>query len=72
MTTYTNRATLAQPTDDELLRTYGAARAEHCYDPLIDGWEPWQAERAATIHGLRAVLARWGQPAATPVPGSER
>ena len=59
------------PTDEELLRTFGTARNEHCYDGPIDDW-PRKAERAATIHALRVVLARWGQPAAAPVPVSEQ
>ena len=62
------RAALAQPeaatpTDDELLRTFGGAKRDHCYDGPIDDW-PRKAERAATIHALRVVLARWGGPAA--------
>ena len=70
------RAALAQPeaiepTEEELLRTFGTARNEHCYDGPIDDW-PRKAERAATIHALRVVLARWGQPAAAPVPVSDR
>ena len=59
------------PTDEELLHTFGGAKRDHCYDGPIDDW-PKRAERAATIHALRVVLARWGQPAATPVSGSER
>ena len=72
------RAALAQPepvagesTDEELLRTYGLAKRDYCYDGPSDDW-PKRAERAATIHGLRAVLARWGAPAIEPVPVSER
>jgi hypothetical protein len=59
------------PTDEELLRTYGLAKRDHCYEGPIDDW-PNRAERAATVHGLRAVLARWGRPAIEPVPVSER
>jgi hypothetical protein len=56
------------PNDDELLRTYGVAKRDHCYEGPIDDW-PKRAERAATVHGLRAVLARWGAtPPASPVP----
>jgi hypothetical protein len=57
--------------DEELLRTYGKAKREHCYEGPIDDW-PRRAERAATVHGLRAVLARWGRPAIEPVPVAER
>ena len=62
------RAYLAQPepeglTDEELLRAYGLAKRDHCYEGPIDDW-PNRAERAATVHGLRAVIAadraRWG------------
>ena len=70
------RAALAEPepelpTDGELLRTYGLAKRDHCYEGPIDDW-PKRAERAATIAGLRAVLARWGSSAPQPVPVSER
>jgi hypothetical protein len=58
------------PTDEELLRCYGLAKRDHCYEGPIDDW-PKRAERAATVHGLRAVLARWGRPAIEPVPGVE-
>ena len=47
------------PTDEELLRTYGLAKRDHCYEGPIDDW-PRRVERAATVAGLRAVLARWG------------
>jgi hypothetical protein len=52
---------LAQPepqelTDEELLRCYGLAKRDHCYEGPIDDW-PKRAERAATVAGLRAVLA---------------
>jgi hypothetical protein len=46
-------------TDEELLRTYGLAKRDHIYDGPDDDW-PNRAERAATICGLRAVLARCG------------
>ena len=60
------------PTDDsELLSTYHAARNDHQYNGMGDGWQ-WQAERAATVCGLRAVLARYGRPAFQPIPVSER
>jgi len=59
------RAALAEPepeepTDEELLRTYGLAKRDHNYEGPIDDW-PRRAERAATVAGLRAVLARWGK-----------
>jgi hypothetical protein len=47
------------PTDEELLRKYGVAKRDFCYEGPIDDW-PKRAERAATIYGLRAVLERWG------------
>ena len=68
------RAYLAQPepeglTDDELLRAYGLAKRDHCYEGPIDDW-PKRAERAATVHGLRALIAadraRWGRPTIKP------
>jgi hypothetical protein len=59
------------PTDDELLRTYGAAKRDHQYDGPNDDW-PNRAERAATVCGLRAVLARYGRPTFQPIPVSER
>jgi hypothetical protein len=71
-----NSTALAQPepegpTDEELLRTYGKAKREHCYDGPIDDW-PRREERAATVHGLRAVLARYARPTIKPVPVAER
>ena len=74
------RAALAQPepevvTDEELLRTYGKAKREHCYDGPIDDW-PRREERAATVHGLRAVIAadraHYTHPTIEPVPVAER
>jgi hypothetical protein len=59
------------PTDEELLRCYGLAKRDHCYEGPIDDW-PKRAERAATVHGLHAVLTRYGRPAIEPVPVSER
>ena len=59
----------AGPTDEELLRTYGRAKRDYCYEGPIDDW-PKRAERAATVCGLRAVLARCGhQPTTEPVAG---
>jgi hypothetical protein len=37
----------------------------------MDDW-PKRAERAATVHGLRAVLAHFARPAIKPVPVAER
>jgi hypothetical protein len=72
---YGHRAASPQPaedpTDDELLRTYGAAKRNHQYDGPNDDW-PNRAERAATVLGLRAVLARYGRPALEPTPVSDR
>lgn len=70
------RVALAQPepqmpTDEELLRTYGKAKRDYRYEGPLDDW-PKQAERAATVHGLRAVLALIRRPAIQPIPVSER
>jgi hypothetical protein len=70
------RVALAQPepqmpTDEELLRTYGKAMLDYCYEGPLDDW-PKQAERAATVHGLRAVLAMLDRAPFTPIPVSER
>jgi hypothetical protein len=59
------------PTDEELLRCYGLAKRDHCYEGPMDDW-PKRAERAATVHGLRAVLAHFARPAIEPVPVAER
>ena len=69
-------AALAQPvaegpTDEELLRTYGIAKRDHCYEGDLDDW-PKKSERAATVAGIRAVLSRWGRPTPQPVAVSER
>ena len=58
------RAELAKPepvgvTDEALLRTYGKAKRDHCYEGDSHDW-PKKAERAATVAGLRAVLALCG------------
>jgi hypothetical protein len=65
------RAALAQSepegvgdlTDEDLLRTYGLAKRDHCYEGPTDDW-PKRSERSATVCGLRAVIAadraRWG------------
>jgi len=47
------------PTDEDLLKTYGKARREFCYEGPADDW-PKREERASTVAGLRAVLARFG------------
>jgi hypothetical protein len=70
------RTTLAQPEpegvgDEELLRCYGLAKRDHCYEGPMDDW-PKRAERAATVHGLRAILTRYARPTIKPVPGAER
>jgi hypothetical protein len=57
--------------DEELLRTYGKAKRDHCYEGPMDDW-PKRAERAATVYGLRAVLTRYARPTIEPVPVSER
>jgi hypothetical protein len=69
-------AALAQPqpegvSDGELLRTYGLAKRDHCYEGPIDDW-PRRAERAATVHGLRAILTRYARPTIEPVAVAER
>lgn len=43
-------------TDEELLRTYGKAKRDHCYEGDLDDW-PKKAELAATVTGLRAAIA---------------
>jgi hypothetical protein len=70
------RAELAKPepvrlTDEELLRTYGKAKRDYCHEGPLDDWHK-QAERAATVHGLRAVLALISRPTTQPTPVSER
>jgi hypothetical protein len=55
------QALLAQPepperTDEELLRTYGKAKRDHCYEGDADDWLK-KSERAYTVAGLRAVIA---------------
>jgi hypothetical protein len=53
-------------TDEELLRCYGLAKRDHCYEGPMDDW-PKRAERAATVHGLRAILTRYARPSSEPV-----
>jgi len=70
------RTALAQPEpegvgDEELLRCYGLAKRNHCYEGPMDDWAK-RAERAATVHGLRAVLTCYAHPAIKPVPVAER
>jgi hypothetical protein len=43
-------------TDQELLRTYAAAKYNYRYEGPIDDW-PRNEERALTVAGLRAVIA---------------
>jgi len=79
-TDYRARAALAQPepegvTDEELETTAKAAEIQYMKEhggltaATLDGIHAQlQAQRLA---GLRAVLARWGRPAITPIPVSE-
>jgi hypothetical protein len=67
-------AALAQPepvapTDEKLiLSTYCNARRSYCHDgPEHHNWQR-DAERGATMAGLRAVLQRYPHPAIQPVP----
>lgn len=57
-------------TDEELLRTYGLAKRDHCYEGPIDDW-PKRAERAATVAGLRAVEAAVIARGPAPAPPAE-
>jgi hypothetical protein len=69
-----NRSQPVKLTDEELLRTYGLAKRDYCYEGPDDDW-PKRAERAATICGLRAVLARCGhsvEPVTPPTPSTEK
>jgi hypothetical protein len=55
------RILLAQPelpdlTDEELLRIYGKAKRDHCYEGDADDWLK-KSERAYTVAGLRAAIA---------------
>jgi hypothetical protein len=45
--------------DDDMYNTFGQAKKSFVYDGPTDNW-PNREERAATIYGLKAVLARWG------------
>lgn len=56
---------LAEPSDEELLRTYGAATRNYCYEGDVDDW-PRKEARAATVAGLRAILAADRARRATP------
>lgn len=63
------------PTDEEILMTY-----QHAVSSKVEsivqstgGYQGTLREHAAvTLAGLHAVLARWGCPAITPIPLSER
>ena len=68
---YRARAALAQPapvalTDDELIKTYCDARRDFYFKAAI-GRSDQEDRKAATIAGLRAVLARYGTLSAVPV-----
>lgn len=52
-------------TDQELLRTYAAAKYNYRYEGPIDDW-PRNEERALTVAGLRAVIAADRARRATP------
>ena len=70
------RAALAQPepvvpTDEELLKTYCDARRAFYFE-AAEGESDQEDRKAATIAGLRAILARYARPAIEPVPVSER
>ena len=43
--------------DEELLLIYSEAKRDYCHEGPVDDWSK-RAERAAIIHGLRAVAAR--------------
>jgi hypothetical protein len=51
-------------TDDELIKTYCDARRAFYFE-VAEGRSDQEDREAATIAGLRAVLARWGTPANT-------
>ena len=63
------RAALAEPTDEQLLRTYALALTS----VVDDAPKPWPDDlvNRAQIAGLRAVLARWGSHVLQPIPVSE-
>ena len=69
------RAALAEqpvePTDDELLRTYSKAVTADMDEQRRSLMITIDFDRSMAA-GLRAILVRWGQPAAAPVPVSER
>lgn len=62
-------AVTVQPGDEELLLTYGLAKRDYNYEGPLDDW-PKRAERAATVAGLRAVLALCGNPAQSAPPAT--
>lgn len=53
---YSPSAEPVELTDQELLRTYAAAKYNYRYEGPIDDW-PRNEERALTVAGLRAVIA---------------
>ena len=61
------------PTNEELIKTYCDARRAFYFEDA-EGKSDQEDRKAATIHGLRAVLARWGRPTIKPIlsPGYER
>jgi len=68
------RAALAQPVGDgpsgeELLKTYCDTRRAFYFE-AAEGESDHEDRKAATIAGLRAVLARWGTPNLTQVRSS--
>ena len=71
------RAALAQPepegpTDEELVRHYDRAVASAIAIRVAVRALTNEDRDAATVAGIRAVLARWGHPTIEPVPVSER
>jgi len=70
------RAALAQPepqgpTDEELVKHYDRAVTSAIAIRVAVRALTNEDRDAATVAGLRAVLARWGRPAIEPVPGVE-
>ena len=62
------------PTDEELVNFRNRATADCCASRSNNGANLLSSDDlvACQAAGLRAVLARWGQPAATPIPVAER
>jgi hypothetical protein len=55
------------PSDEELLKTYCDTRRSFYFE-AAEGESDHEDRKAATIAGLRAILARWGRPATPPAP----